>query len=482
MTQSALSVVSNRHANVVLADGRTVRIDLSGNTSISNDQRRHYFDFTWRDEKVAWQNSLALVLVSLIKTHSLSYASSCTYVTSQFVRALQQDRNLKQELEAEDLAIWPEKVPMIYWGFFRAVLNRWIDSSHQGIGESIRRFLDQPEQFEEQGKGWYFALVANDPERGALTEQELRSIRDGVNQAFEVGRISLSDWTLVWFLIGTGVRAVQIARTKISDVEITAGPEGNEITLGIPLAKGENVVVHARWKRKSPSVLTEVLLRYLESPDVRDLPTSSPLFEDQSQKIQRRIADIFRKVQCHSERLNGPIPIFPYRFRYTLGTRAIALGASDHEVARLLTHRTTHCIRYYRAAMPTLQAPIKQALGQEMTFLANAFQGHLIPSLEQATRRGEPGAVIRDFAHLMGQSLGACGTRAECHLNAPRACLVCRKFEPLRDAPWEQFLDSLLEDLAEETEDRIRLITQEQIEAVREIMAERDGKALETAT
>jgi hypothetical protein len=67
------------------------------------------------------------------------------------------------------------------------------------------------------------------------------------------------------------------------------------------------------------------------------------------------------------------------------------------------------------------------------------------------------------------------------HQNAPRACLTCRKFEPFRDAPWEQFLEVLKDDLAAESEDRIRLITQEQIEAVREIMAERDASHREAA-
>jgi hypothetical protein len=264
---------------------------------------------------------------------------------------------------------------------------------------------------------------------------------------------------------------------KMSDVIVTSGPEGREITLAIPLAKGENQIVRDRWKRKAPSVLAEVLLRYLESPKAVSRKPCDPLFEDQSAKISAIIASVFQRVETYSERLRGPIPVFPYRFRYTLGTRAIALGATDHEAARLLTHRTTTCIQYYRAAMPMLQGPIKEAIGQEMSFLAQAFQGRLIGSLDEATRKGQAGALIRDFAHLMGQSLGACGTNAECHQHAPRACLSCRKFEPLMDAPWEQLLSVLHDDLVSETEDRIRLITQEQIDAVHGIIAQRDCRS-----
>jgi hypothetical protein len=212
------------------------------------------------------------------------------------------------------------------------------------------------------------------------------------------------------------------------------------------------------------------MMRYLESHPSASLPDAT-LFSDQSIAIYSRIKLVFDRIETYSSRLDGPIPIFPYRFRYTLGTRALALGASDHEVARLLTHRTTHCVQYYRASMPQLQAPIKDAIGQEMSFMAQAFQGRLIDNLDQATRKGEASALIRDFANLLGQSIGACGTRAECYQDAPRACVTCRKFEPFRDAPWEDILKVMIKDMETETEDRIKLITQEQIEAVRGIMA-----------
>jgi len=413
----------------------------------------------------------------MLTTHSLSYVSKCVYFVGRFASDCAGDG--RAQLTLDMFEGWSSRYPASAWNFVQAVLGHWKASGYPGLAQDVVAFLERPDKFEERGNGWYFALVANDPERGAFTEQELRSIRDGVNCAFEEGRITLADWTLVWFLIATGVRPVQIARMRVSDVITTPGPEGTEITLAIPLAKGENQIVRDRWKRKAPSVLAEALLRYLALPDVCGRGPNAPLFLDQSAKVSARIEAVFRVVNTYSERLRGPIPVFPYRFRYTLGTRAIALGASDHEAARLLTHRTTHCIHYYRASLPMLQRPIREALGHEMTFLAQAFQGRLIGSLEEATRKGEPGALIRDFAHLVGQSLGACGTRAECHQNAPRACLSCRKFEPLVDAPWERFLAVLLDDIAEETEDRIKLITQEQVDAVRGIIAERDARMAE---
>ena len=463
--------------NVVLLDGRRVEFDPMGENYIDSDLRPHKLDFSWARPGMAWQTSLRNLLLGMLSTHSLMYVAQCNYYLGRCVTDYQARNGTDQSAFMMDfIEDWPARYGARTWPFVQALLNRWNESHFPGLDAEVSAFLLTPEKFEEASNGWYFALVANDPERGAFTEQELRSIRDGVDRAFEEGRLSLPEWTLVWFLIATGVRPIQIARMRMSDVIVTPGPEGTEVTLAIPLAKGENQPVRDRWKRKAPSVLAEILLRYMELPEVRERAPDGPLFEDQSSKVSGIIESVFRRVETYSDRLRGSVPVFPYRFRYTLGTRAIALGASDHEVARLLTHRTTHCIQYYRAAMPMLQRPIREAIGQEMSFLAQAFQGRLIGSLEEATRRGEAGALIRDFAHLVGQRLGACGTRAECHQNAPRACLSCRKFEPLMDAPWERFLGVLREDLASETEDRIRLITQEQIDAVRGIIVERDAR------
>jgi hypothetical protein len=460
---------------IVLLDGRRININRELPFQLEDDIKKHYFDLSWIDTSIVWHNSVFSVIVAMLSTHSLSYVQTCLFYVNQLACALSKAQFSHSELGEHTLEVCSQQLKPSSWQFIRPVLNKICQSGMPGIDSNLQAFLRDPVPFEERGSGWYFALVANDPERGAFTEQELRSLRDGVDRAFEQGRLTLQEWALVWFLIATGVRPIQIARTRISDVIVTSGPEGTEITLAIPLAKGENQIVRDRWKRKAPSVLTEVLLRYLKSPFVADRGPDDALFADQSANVSATILSVFRRVETYSQRLRGPIPVFPYRFRYTLGTRAIALGASDHEAARLLTHRSTFCIQYYRAAMPMLQRPIQDAIGQEMSFLAQAFQGRLIGSLDEATRRGQAGALIRDFAHLVGQNLGACGTNAECHQHAPRACLSCRKFEPLMNAPWEQFLAVLRDDLSAETEERIRLITQEQIDAVHGIISERDA-------
>ncbi|WP_286414629.1 hypothetical protein [Acinetobacter indicus] len=146
----------------------------------------------------------------------------------------------------------------------------------------------------------------------------------------------------------------------------------------------------------------------------------------------------------------------------------MANGASDHEVARLLTHRSLSCIRYYRASLPELQKPIQDALAEEMSFFAHAFRGKIITSLNDATFKN---SAIADFFRLAGKNIGSCGTQAKCYQNAPISCLTCPYFEPLIDAPWGSLLDHLLDDQAKEQEERIKEISTQAIEAVKEIMS-----------
>jgi len=126
--------------------------------------------------------------------------------------------------------------------------------------------------------------------------------------------------------------------------------------------------------------------------------------------------------------------------------------------------------------MPQLQNPIREAIGKEMEFFARAFQGRLITSLDESTRAGDDTSVIADFLRLAGQTVGACGTRAECHQNAPIACLYCHHFEPLIDAPWETLMASLKADQDMEKDDRIREINHNAMSAINEIIIARDSK------
>lgn len=458
--------------NVVLLDGRKIVVRAGQDLHLydpDGDKRKIYYEHL--NLSIPYQASLFRVFYGMLGTHSLAYneAVALAFKLWMLEPAL---------LGCTELGITQLEALLNlsanYHPFIFPALRRISAQNLPGLTDELKDFLKHGQKWEERGNGAYYTLVTNDPSRGALTDQELHNLHAALNLGYANGTIEQAKFTLCWFFIGTGLRPIQLARMKKRDIQIVNGPEGVEVTLRIPLAKGEQKDKQEYWLRRAPSVLAECLVEYLNSPAITSIGEDDAVFPGGSRALSTRLSQCFARLETYSERLEERIPVTPYRFRYTLATRALAHGASDYEVARLLTHRSTSCIQFYRASMPQLQKPIRQALGKELEYFAKAFQGRLIQDLNEATRAGDDNAVIADFLRLLGQKVGACGTMAECHQNAPIACLYCPFFEPLADAPWEMLMAALQADQNTESEDRIRLINHNAMSAISEIMERRD--------
>ena len=456
-----------------LLDGRLVNISLGNKLAIHDRDGKScpvYFDIL--DEHNAFHISLYTCLSSTLATHSLSYNSTiskalCAWLTLG-------NNKLCEIVSLKEISTILEIKPS-YRAFIIPILRRVKEHSLPGLSEDVAGFLENDHKWEQKGGGSYYTLITNDPEKGALTNQELHSIHLALNKGYASKHVSLYAFTLCWFFIGTGVRPVQACRMTRNDV-IIHDKAGMEVTLRIPLVKGEGVITNEYWIRKAPTVLAECLITYLDMYPHGKTPKNEPLFQGAPGDLSILVTQTLVALPTYSERLEGPIHITPYRFRYTMATRALAQGASDAEVARLLTHRSTSCIKFYRASMPQLQKPIRQALGKEMDYFASAFQGRLIEHMDEASRAGDDECVIADYLRLTGEALGACGTRAECHQHAPIACLSCPYFEPLINAPWETLMVTLIEDQKVETEPRIQQINHNAMAAIQQIMAVRDSR------
>lgn len=469
----ASSLINRTTRRVVLLDGRIVEAELGVNLPlIDRDGISTPIAFGLFDKRNPFHQSVFSCLATTLSTHSLRYNSTVCYATEKWLRL--------PTMVGKDLVGIPEinalsEIQASYRPFIIPLLRRIKDSNTSVLSDEACDFLENSHSWEEKSQGAYYGLITNDPEKGALTEEELHNANSVLNNAFAMGLISQDTYTLCWFFIGTGVRPVQARRMRKRDV-VVHDRQGFDVTLRIPLAKGEKTVAEEYWLRRAPTVLAESLISYLDMPAMRDAKDHDHLFSDQSSReLSMKVIETFSALDTYSDRLGARIPITPYRFRYTLATRALAQGASDYEVARLLTHRSTSCIQYYRASMPELQKPIREALGKEMSYFARAFQGKPISGLHEATRAGDPDAVITDFMRLMGMPVGACGTRAECHQSAPVACLAgCAHFEPLLSAPWETLMSSLVADQEVETEPRIRQINHSAMSAIQQIITIRD--------
>lgn len=469
-----LNEASSEHTkNIVLLDGRTIsatigiRIDMN-----DRDGRGCPIHFDHLNATIPLHVSIFNCLTITLSTHSLSYNNTITRALKSWLSLAGMKHCTIVDLKALSLIL---EIQPSYRAFLIPLLRRIKQHSLPGLSEDCADFLENDHKWEQKDGGAYYTLITNDPEKGALTSQELHSIHAALNYGYASKHVSLLAFTLCWFFIGTGVRPVQVRRMKRNDV-IIHDKAAMEVTLRIPLAKGQGITTYEYWIRKAPTVLAECLITYLEMYTNTKNAEDEPLFPGTPAALGQLVTETLATLPTYSERLEGPIHITPYRFRYTMATRALAQGASDAEVARLLTHRSTSCIKFYRASMPQLQKPIRQALGKEMDYFANAFQGRLIDHLDEASRAGDDECVIADYLRLTGETLGACGTRAECHQHAPIACLSCPYFEPLINAPWETLMVTLIEDQKIETEPRIQQINHNAMAAIQQIMAVRDSR------
>lgn len=469
-------VAALAETTLVLLDGRIVTAKIGEQIRLRNsDGEMLPLHFEILQEGNNFHQSLFKVICGTLSTHSLKYNHSILFSLRQWFAV--EKLNTANMLEVSHISLMAS-ISSHYIGFIIPTLRKIKNQGLGGMSPDVIDFLANNHKWEERGNGAYYTLITNDPVSGTLTDQELNSIHGELNHAYSKGIVSQGEYTLAWFFIGTGVRPVQASRMVKSDVQISDGAEGKEVTLRIPLAKGEGGGKTEYWLRRAPTVLAECLISYLANRE--EDTADSKLFEGTPSSIANRLTATLGRLNTYSSRLEQRVPVTPYRFRYTLATRALAHGASDFEVARLLTHRSTSCIQFYRASMPQLQNPIREAVGKEMEFFARAFQGRLITSLDESTRAGDDASVIADFLRLTGQTVGACGTRAECHQNAPIACLYCHHFEPLIDAPWETLMASLKADQDMETDDRIRQINHNAMSAINEIIIARDSKRITT--
>lgn len=458
---------------ITLLDGRLVKLTMGEKLAIHDRDGKScpiYFDAL--DKHNTFHISLFTCLSSTLTTHSLSYNSTISKALSTW---LAHDNNKSSEIITLKEINAILETDFSYRAFIIPILRRIKEHSLPGLSKDVKDFLGNEHKWEQKGGGSYYTLITNDPENGALTNQELHSIHLALNQGYASNRITLYAFTLCWFFIGTGVRPVQACRMKRNDV-IIHDKAGMEVTLRIPLAKGRGAITHEYWIRKAPTILAECLITYLDMQSPTESKKNESLFRGSPAEISLSVTRTLAALTVYSERLEGTIHINPYRFRYTMATRALAQGASDAEVARLLTHRDTSCIQFYRASMPQLQKPIRQVLGKEMDYFASAFRGRLIDHLDEASRSGDDECVIADYLRLTGETLGACGTRAECHQHAPIACLSCPYFEPLMNAPWETLMMALIEDQKVETEPRIQQINHNAMAAIQQIMTVRDSR------
>ena len=128
-----------------------------------------------------------------------------------------------------------------------------------------------------------------------------------------------------------------------------------------------------------------------------------------------------------SPRTGKPFYLTPYRFRYTVGSNAVMEGMTEEEVADLLDHSSTRCVKHYfrytremwellenATAKRTEQQHFTAAWNREEDLSGNIYGKEIIE--------------LHAFT-----AIGKCQKEAACYLEPAVACYSCDKFCPNKE-------------------------------------------------
>ncbi len=380
-----------------------------------------------------------------------------------------------------------------YMGALSGFFQKWHDLSIPGVTDDAVALL---KQFRFKGNNKGEAILTMDPEKGPFTDIEFEAIQVALNNAFEAGHISLSDFILVILFMVLGQRPVQYAALKICDICVGKAKDGAPIyTLRMPRAKQRGQMTRAEFKDRV--LLPKIGIKLVQYADeIRDAfkgilkdPDQAPLFPAKrsrknepvgfehhrtAESLTNTLECILRRLNVISERTGKPLHITATRFRRTVGTRAASEGHGELVIAELLDHSDTQNVGIYVEAVPDIVERIDRAMAMHLAPLAQAFSGIIISDESQATRADDPASRICDprFDSSM-KPMGNCGQYGYCGLLAPIACYTCRSFQPWLDGPHEAVLEHLLterERLMSGGDTRIATINDRTLLAVAEVV------------
>lgn len=391
-------------------------------------------------------------------------------------------------------------------GILRVFLKQMYYLEFDAVNDALMELLNG---WKLSGNDKGVAVLSLDPEEGPYSDIEFQAIISGLDNKFAESKINIKEYVLAQIFACTGRRPIQIASIKICDFSIDYKQLGEPVGLiNVPRAK----VRYGKFRTEFRSVsfipeIAQVIMIYIE--DLKKSASKTlgrqlneeligllPLFPDdlnnfiglsgeelkkaletdvahsKTSQITELLRSTIDKLKIISERTGKPLYTTGYRFRYTIGTRAVREGAGDLTVAVILDHNDTQNVKCYSANNPEHAATISMIMNGYILKYANAFQGKIIQSEDEALRIIPNAARIRSVDSK--SNLGSCGTCGDCNQYAPIACYVCPKFMPWRDAPHEMILNWLIDErerIKEETNDiEIAAINDMAIIAVKQVI------------
>jgi len=366
-----------------------------------------------------------------------------------------------------------DKTTEHHLGALRGFIRKWYELGYPGVGDEIVDLLrDWRLRGNEKGR----AVSLMDEDVGPLTDIEMAAFLDGMLAGYMRGDISLSDYALSSTLAHSGRRAVQIASLKIKDLIKHKQGDIWQYAINFPRAKQRGM----GWRREFNSYpivedlwllldlqaksVVELVQEYIDIEIGNATALELPLFPnmdtfqeglkvtDLAEQLQfdlhhanrgscnKALKRCVSAIDVRSERTGKALTLTSKRFRYTLGTNLAREGRGEYIIAEALDHTDTQNAGVYVRNIPDIVERIDKAVAMQLAPLAQAFQGVLVTSENEAIRGDDKASRISNGRN----NVGNCGSYGFCGALAPIACYTCTHFQPWLDGPHEAVMDELI--------------------------------------
>lgn len=292
----------------------------------------------------------------------------------------------------------------------RCFFKKWHSLGYYGIDDNAITLM---EAMRLKAKSAGTIVKQEDPEKGALTNNEHKALNESMFNAYKNKKITLQELSSALLVSFTGRRASQIVALKFKDIVRERNSDGNDfffiniprikqgiefrkefrmlsidgfiykllmqqVNFSISLIEGhigrtlfseEKNEVAVFLDKKNYKMLNEINGFY-------DVLVSDRLHASKN-TVSLSLKKIVEKENVMSERTGERMKINAYRLRYTLGTKLAREGYSSQIIAELLDHSSTATVGIYTENLPDNSIKISEAVSDNLGFLAGVFLGKI---------------------------------------------------------------------------------------------------------
>lgn len=333
----------------------------------------------------------------------------------------------------------------------RSILKFWANSEENGLSDDLVRYIHSSKAPKPRST---IEIQNSERNERPLSIKEMQAIISQV-QTLYINEVFNSQDFLLWtLLLSEALRPSQLRLLRIEDV--TLRYDSQEVLIGaslrVPIVKQAGMAARDFLVSTTPSIYVAVALeehiRFLESICDKEIPKATPLFcyNSRDNTIQRHgilIDHLIHRSRKHiSSGLDGfsDSDLFSRRFKHTKLTHLSVRGAPLQVLAKAGYQTSTVSLKHYINLSDEAFDNFQQALSEDHSKLAEAFQGSIIDDRISTERNRRSDLLSPNFDDAVGNCpIGLCGVLV------PLGCYTCPKMQAFHDGPHQSVLDFLID-------------------------------------